>query len=267
MVNKIVTKKASIRFEKLGVTTLKSKLETLQEVLRDRFPKSSMPRLQAVNIDLTNLNSVQVDQEGAHELHMASADNVHSLKIGNQGFDYSIRGYAEYAQQREMFLHVLERVMKVIDVKYVGHLAMNNTNMFTVNDEGFAANIRKGSPFAVTANGIDDSWKCIGAATRRDYELNDGLIGLVVHSTIAQKGQSYIPQPDWELCKLMGGIPVVNERSLILTIGVAHNQEAKAQRSPQEISLVPLDLDDVKLKLDMIHKHLNSTYYSITTDS
>ncbi|EPR5524696.1 TIGR04255 family protein [Vibrio parahaemolyticus] len=267
MVNKIVAKKASIRFEPLGVTTLKSKLEALQEALRDRFPKSKMPRMQAFNIDLTNPNSIQVDQDGAHELHMVSADNVHALKIGNQGFDYSIRGYVSYEHQREMFLHVVDLAMRTMDVKYVGHLSVHNINMFAFDAEGAAANIRENSPFAAKDKGIDDSWQHVGAATRHDYELDDGLVGLVIHSTIAQEGQSFIPQPEWELWQLMGGIPVVQERSLLLTIAVAHNQEGKAQRTPQGVSLVNLDLEDVANKFDLVHEHLNRTYDSITKES
>ncbi|GAM63936.1 hypothetical protein JCM19232_2346 [Vibrio ishigakensis] len=267
MVNKIVAKKASIRFEKLGVSGLKSKLEALQEALRDRFPKSHMPRVQALNIDLTNPNAVQVDQDGAYELHMVSADNVHALKIGNQGFDYSIRNYAPFEAQKEMFLHVVRMVMHAMDVKYVGHISMQNINMLAFDAEGAAANIRENSPFAVTDKGIDEAWQRVGAATRHDYELDDGLIGLVVHSTIAHEGQSFIPQPEWELWQFMGGIPVVQERSLLLTISVAHHQQGKEQRAPQGMSLVNLDLQDVENKFDHIHEHLNRTYGSITKES
>lgn len=267
MVNKIVAKKASIRFEKLGVEPFKSKLETLQEALRNRFPKSHMPRVQAFNIDLTNPNSVQVDQDGAYELHMASADNVHALKIGNQGFDYSVRNYVSFEQQKEMFLYVVDMVMRTMDVKYVGHLSMHNINMFAFDAEGEAANIRKNSPFCVTDKGIDDVWQCVGAATRHDYELDDGLIGLTIHSTMAHAGQSFIPQPEWELWQFMGGIPVVQERSLLLTISVAHHQQGKEQRTPQGVRLVNLDLQDIENKFDQIHVHLNRTYDSITKES
>lgn len=267
MVNKIVAKKASIRFEKLGVSTLKSKLETLQEALRDRFPKSNMPRFQSFNIDLTNPNSVHIDQDGGvHELHMVSADNIHALKIGNQGFDYSVRGYVEYEQQREMFLYVVGLVMHIMEVKYFGLLSLHNINMFAFDAEGAAANIRENSPFAATHKEIDDVWQRVGAATRHDYELDDGLIGLVVNSTIAQQGQSFVPQPEWELWQFMGGIPVVQERSLLLTISVVHHQKEKAQRTPQEFSLVKLELADVATKLDLIHGLLNSTYDSITKE-
>lgn len=267
MVNKIVAKKASIRFEKLGVSALKSKLEALQEALRDRFPKSHMPRVQALNIDFTNPNAVQVDQDGAYELHMVSADNVHALKVGNQGFDYSVRNYVPFKEQKEMFLHVVSMVMRAMDVKYVGHMSIQNINMLTFDSEGAAANIRENSPFAVTDKGIDEAWQRVGAATRHDYELDDGLIGLVVHSTIANKGQSFIPQPEWELWQFMGGIPVVQERSLLLTIAVAHHQQGKEQRTPQGVSLVSLDLQDVENKFDQIHEHLNRTYDSITKES
>ncbi|MBG5950859.1 MULTISPECIES: TIGR04255 family protein [Proteus] len=262
MVNKIVAKKISIRFEKLGISGFKSKLETLQEVLRDRFPKSFMPRVQAFNIDITNPNTVQIDQDGVYELYMASADGLHSLKIGNQGFDYTVHRYASFDVQKEFFLHVVKNVIDVMEVKYIGYLSVQNINLFTCDTDGATPHIRKNSPLATTDIGIDKSWKQAGVATRHDYEMDDGSIGLVVLSTIAQVGQSFVPQTEWELWQFVGGIPVIQNISLLVTISVVHHQGRKAQRSPGG-NLVELDLNKVESQLEQLHQHLNQTYSSL----
>ncbi|HHC7311255.1 TPA: TIGR04255 family protein [Vibrio campbellii] len=266
MVNKVVAKKISIRFEQLGAEQFNSKLPELQELLRVRFPAHQTPTIESYNIDVRNPNSLQIDKNGASELYMVSADSYHSLQIGNQGFDYSTHRYVAYETQKEMFLFVLEAIQHVMQVKFVGHLSMRNINLFALNDDGVATDINTDSPFNISDNTGIESWAQVGAATRRDFSMENGLLGMAVNSSIAQQGQSYIPQPEWHSWQMAGGIPAVLKKSLLLMILVAHNQKENALQ-PGANTLVDLDINDISEKLDHIRNLLNQTYNSITKES
>ncbi|EFO47427.1 hypothetical protein AKH15_19675 [Vibrio parahaemolyticus] len=266
MVNKVVAKKISIRFEQLGAEQFNSKLPELQELLRVRFPAHQIPIIESYNIDVRNPNSLQIDKNGASELYMVSADNSHSLQIGNQGFDYSTHRYVPYQEQKEMFIFVLEAIQRVMQVKFVGHLSMRNINLFELNGDGVATDINTESPFNISENTGIESWTQVGAATRRDFAMDNGLLGMSVNSSIAQQGQSYVPQPEWHSWQMADGVPAVMQKSLLLMILVAHNQKEIALH-PRTNTLVDLDINDISEKLDHIRSLLNQTFDSITKES
>lgn len=267
MANNVVAKKTSIRFEQLGIDTFKSKLEALQEALRPRFPIYLIPNIQSVSINMSNAQASVVDNNGMVELHMVSADRLYALQIGNLGMDLTASKYVEFDQQKEMFLFVVNEIKNIFDIKYLAQLFIHNTNMLDVNESGIAENIKTESSFNVLENNsLDGGWSCIGAATRQDYLQENGLIGMTVHSSIAHPGQSFVPQPDWGLWQLMGAIPVIDKKCLLLNISVAHNQQERTKLSSQGLSFVPFDLSDVETKLDIIHSYLNKTYDAITKE-
>ncbi|ANN29628.1 TPA: TIGR04255 family protein [Vibrio vulnificus] len=266
MVNKVVAKKISIRFEQLVAEQFNSKLPGLQELLRVRFPTYQTPRVESFNINVSNPNSVQIDKNGATELYMSSADNMHALQIGNQGFDYTVRGYVEFEEQKEMFLFVLNAIYSVMDVKFIGHLSIRNINLFNINEEGVVPNIKADSPFNISENSGIDDWIQMGAGTRRDYVLENGLLGMAVNSSIAVQGQSYVPQQEWQLWQMTGGVPAVMEKSLLLMIFVAHNQKDFASRGQAGNVLVDLNIANIEEQLTRIHDLLNQTFASITKE-
>jgi len=268
MVNKVAAKKISIRFEQVGKESFKDKLESLSELLRTRFPTYEKPQVQSVSINMANPHVPVVNNDdGAIELHMVSANNMHALLIGNQGFDYIVRDYIDYKVQKEMFIFVVEAVQTIMNIKFVGLILLQNINIFEFNTDGLAINIKNDSPFNVLENSFTTDWTCVGAATRQDYVLENGLLGMNVSSTIAHQGQSFAPQHEWGLWQMMGGIPVLKNRKLILTISVVHNQQATHGKKAPGLNFVDFDLAKIGEDIDQIHEHLNNTYESITKES
>ncbi len=268
MVNKVVAKKISFRFEPIGQDTFKSKLEGIREALRYLFPTANTPKLQSVSINMSNPQSPPVVEFSgdATELHMISADNKHALIIGVQGFDYITRDYVNYEKQKEIFLSVIRTIHSVLDFHYVSHISQHNINMFDVDGTSKAMHIKNDSPFNVLENNFETNWTCIGAATRQDYVLENGLLGMTVNSTVAHPRQSYAPQQEWNIWQMMGGIPVLEERKLLLTISVAHHQKEKQLGAQTAPNLVEFSIEDVQKKLDTVHKYVNSAYNSITKE-
>ena len=268
MVNKVAAKKISIRFEQVGKESFKDKLESLSELLRTRFPTYEKPQVQSVSINMANPHVPVVDNDGgAVELHMVSANNQHALLIGNQGFDYLVRDYIDYQTQKEMFIFVVKAVQTIMNIKYVGLISLQNINIFEFDTNGLAINIRNESPFNVLENSFTTDWTRVGAATRQDYVLKNGLLGMNVSSTIAHQGQSFAPQNEWRLWQMMGGIPVLEDKRLILTISVFHNQQEMRGKKAPGLSFIDFDLAKIGEDIDQIHEHLNNTYESITKES
>lgn len=265
MINHIAAKFAGLTYSAIPSETFNNKHQSLIEELRRDYPLSDVATMNNYRVDLTN-EHIDTEKTSGIEVHMVSADRKLGLKIGNQGAVISVNGYVAFDELIAHFQLIVEKVHDVLDITHFSQVHLRNINLFPETEESnkFKDIRREGDWGRQQISALrDKKFVCSGAATKHVYLSEDYTRQLQISSGVVMgETHSYIPQEEWDIWKLRGGVPVAKEVNLLIDItGISHQAPVN---EPEKINfLKEFNWDDIADQLTSLHDDINSVYRDI----
>jgi len=268
MINHIAAKFAGLMYSAIPSETFNKNHQSLIEALRRDYPRSDVPTLNNFRVDLIN-EQVDTEKTSSVEVHMLSADGKLGIKIGNQGVFMSVNGYIAFPELLAAFNIVVEKVHNVLDITHFSQVHLRNINLFPETEEiNRFKDIRRESSWGRQdfSTLTDKKFLCSGAATKHVYFSDDYTSQLQISSGVVMgKTHSYIPQEEWDIWRLRGGVPVAEEVSLLIDItGISHQAPVN---EPEKTHIVKeYNWDDISEQLVSLHDDINGVYSDIIVE-
>ena len=242
-------------------------IPSLIEELRGTFPRFEEEPVNELRIDFGG-DAIKHRQELAgKELNMVDAEGLWAVKIGNNGINFSTSSYVTYEDSIAFIENVLSKLDNVIGITHFSKVHLRNINLFDeVDGEPNHFQDIKDKEYwgRQDFNTFATGFVCNGASTRHEYYSGDYLKLIQLSSGIVLNGQSYIPQNEWRLWKLRGGIPVRKQNGASLLIDITgHSFEAPVNVPEKQNNVSPFELERINASFDALHDLVNSVYSDI----
>ena len=246
-------------------------LPQLIEELRRYFPRHEIPSIQGFHVQFgeDGIASKKVE-EAPRELHMVDAEGLWGVKIGNSGVSFSIAQYLAYEEAIEFIEGIVSVISEVLGIYHFSRVFLRNINLFGLlpDEKDRFEDIKNGDYWGRQEfETLQDDYSCNGASTRHEYTSIDSQTKIQLASAVVMQGQSYIPQDEWEIWKLRGGVPVQNEADAVLLVDInGTKHEAPINDPEQQNNVSEYSWVAVKKSFDELHGVVNSVYVDITKE-
>jgi len=245
-----------------------SLLSQLEDSLRVKLPRYNATDVNDITVNIIDNNVDAQQRSNGKELHMVDADGKYGVKVGNNGIAISVSGYVSYPELIAFSKWVIETVVKTINITHFSRLSLRNINLFQEQAEksNVFSDIRNAKDWGrQELPTLNDGFACSGAATRHEYFSTDYCKHLQLISAVVMGKQSYIPQDEWSIWQLRGGIPTVENVELLVDIA------STSFRAPMNIpekqhNVTEYSWDSVESELNSLHDIVNQVYSDITKD-
>lgn len=268
MSNHIKAKFLGFTYAPIPKDKFASSVSQLEDSLRVRLPRYNAADVNDITVNITDNNIATQQSLTGKELHMVDADGIYGVKVGNNGIAISVSGYVEYSELVSFSKWVIESVVEIIKITHFSRLSLRNINLFKEKDE--KPNTFKDIRDAVYWGRqefptLNNGFACTGAATRHEYFSADYLKHLQLMSAVVMGKQSYIPQDEWNIWQLRGGIPSVEKAELLVDISGTSFQ-APMNIPEKQHNVTAYSWDKVEAELNSLHDIVNQVYSDITKD-
>lgn len=270
MSNHIAAKFISISYSQVPKESFKECLPSLINKLRTKLPRFDTPDVNDIFVNFNDGEVATQKAEHGKELHLVDAKGNYGVKIGNQGLSVSCAQYVPYDELLSFFIPVIETVSDLLNIHFFARLSLRNINLFKedqhIRDQ--FEDIRDANYWGrQELQTLNANFSCSGAATRHEYLSNDYLKHITINSGVVlpAHNQSYIPQDEWNIWRLRGAIPTLQEITLLIDIN-ASSFVSPINKPEQQNNLEEFDIVVVKDKLNELHELVNSVYSDITKD-
>jgi uncharacterized protein (TIGR04255 family) len=266
LTNHIDAKFMGLVYAKVPPESFNSQIDNLAESLRRKFP---VHKTSDVNEFLLNLadNSITTKHSVVgRELHMADADGVWGLKVGNLGVSLSLPSYSPYQVMVDRFESIMGSISDVLDISHFSRVVLRNINLFSETQDGGFHDIKNDSIWGTqNFDTLDIGYSCSGAATRHEYLSDNHKIQLQILSSVVMPGRSHIPQEEWDMWKLRGiPIPTSDEVKLLVDISGTGNTHPVSEPNYQE-KIKEYRWETVASSFDELHELIFNVYKDIVT--
>ena len=263
MINHIAAKFVGLSYSAVPSETFKKNHQSLIEALRPKFPRYDAPTVNNIQLNLSG-EQLNTEQTSNIVVHMVSADGKYGIKIGNQGIFFSVDGYTSFKELISEFESVVDSVHAVLAITHFSQVHLRNINLFPEAAPNKFKDIRDDSYWGrQSLSTLSDEFLCIGAATRHEYFSHDYMRQLQISSAvILGDKRSFIPQDEWDIWRLRGGIPVVKDVELQIDI-IGIMQQAPANEPERKLEVKEFNWNEISKQLKLLHDDVNGVYGDI----
>ena len=269
MKNHIKAKFVGFTFSKIPLQKFIEVMADLTEELRPIFPTHELKDIQTVVINYdtkTQSQSQEVTTE-AKELFMVDADGNIGFKLSNQGLAISTNEYVSYEDLIETMQVIIGACVEKLKITHFSDLYLRNINLFKTEDNksDFKDIQNKEYWGSQSFSTLAKDYSCQGASTRHEYFSNDYMnkIQLVSGVILPKQNLSYIPQNNWDIWMLRGGIPTIDELHLVIDI-IVQRFQAPANLAKEQSKVTKYSWTALRAEFDTIHSIINNVYSDIT---
>ena len=268
MSNHIAAKFLGINYSPIPQDEFQELTPKLISALRSRLPRRETPAIRGIKLNVGDGVMSAESGETAKELHMVDAEGLIGIKIGNQGISLSSASYVAYDEILTFLSDVMSSIVSVVSITHYSRITLRNINLFPVTkgETDKFEHIRKEDYWGRQSFDIlNNDFTCAGAATRHEYFSNDFLKHIQLSSSVVLPNQSHIPESDWDIWKLRGGVPTAQDVQLLIDICGA-GFVAPVNNPATQGKLATYNWESVRCSFDELHKLVNSVYDEITKD-
>lgn len=246
------------------------RLPDLTNKLRRFLPRNEPHTINGfrVHVNEAGVATQQID-EVQRELHMVDAQGLWGVKIGNTGVSFSTASYVSFEDSITYIEKIVGVIVDTLEVYHFSRVSLRNINLFglVVGETNRFEDIKNGDYWGRQEfETLQAGYVCNGASTRHEYSSRDFRTQIQLASGVVSKGQSYIPQDEWDIWKLRGGVPAQNESTAMLLVDINGTRlEAPINIPEQQHNVSEYSWDAVKQSFDLLHEVVNNVYFDITT--
>lgn len=264
--NHIAAKFASLEIAPLPVDEFKQAMSGLTAKLREHYPRYEERTISGFQFSLSDQSFTNRQPLEDKELHMVDAEGNWGVKIGNRGISLSTAKYEPYEEVLTRFQELLNTCVACLKISFFSKTSLRNINLFNevADKHNHFEDIKHAAYWGrQDFDTLGEGFLCSGASTRHEYISPDfhSRIQLVSGIVIGGQRQSYIPQDQWDIWQLRGGIPVSSADGAQLLIDIAATKSEASLQQPGTVS--PYSWKKVKESLDGLHKIINNVYADI----
>jgi len=270
MSNHITAKFLGFVYAPIPPDIFTEKLSMLSEKLRKLLPRYDTPSVDGIRINFNDgLVSTHREQH-SKMLYMVDAGGVWGVKISDQGMSFSVSRYISYEEAIPYVKSILDVVVEALGITHFSRVILRNINLFDevpdtpnrfedIKDDAYWGRQNFGT--------LERGFLCNGASTRHEYFSNDHLTQVQLASGIVLTGQSPIPQNEWDIWKLRGGVPIQNKGTAQLLVDISGIKFQAPFNIPEKQNNVSeYSWEAVKTSFDELHQIINSVYSDITEE-
>lgn len=262
MINHIAAKFVGLSYSAIPAEIFENNHQRLIEKLRSKFPRYNVPKVSNIQFNLSG-EQLNREQISSIEIHMVSADGKHGIKIGNQGVFLSVAGYTAFKELVSEFESAVESIHSILEITHFSQVHLRNINLFPEVTPDIFKDIRDGHYWGKQSlSTLTDGFSCNGAATRHEYFSSDFMRNLHISSAVIGAKHSYIPQDEWDIWRLRGSIPVVQNVELQIDI-LGIMQQAPADKPERQREVREYNWDEISTQLQLLHDDINGVYSDI----
>jgi|GEM_PF-5254980 len=246
-------------------------LPQLIEGLRRYFPRHEIPSIQGFHVQFSEDGiASKKTEEVQRELHMVDAEGLWGVKVGNSGVSFSIAKYLAYEEAIGFIEKIVSVISEVLGIYHFSCVSLRNINLFSLlpGEKNRFEDIKNEDYWGrQQLETLQDKYSCNGASTRHEYTSSDGQTKIQLASGVVIRGRSHIPNDEWEIWKLRGGVPVQNEADAVLLVDInGTKHEAPINDPEQQNNVSEYTWAAVKKSFDELHEVVNSVYVDITKE-
>ncbi len=246
-------------------------LPELIEELRRYFPRHEIPSIRGFQVQFSDDGIATKNvEEVQRELHMVDAEGLWGVKIGNSGVSFSIAKYRSYEEAIEFIEKIVNVVSEVLGIYHFSSVSLRNINLFDLmpGQENQFEDIQNGDYWGrQELKTLQNNYLCNGASTRHEYISFDWQTKIQLASGVVIRGQSDIPNDEWDIWKLRGAVPVQNEAEAVLLVDInGTKHEAPINDPGRQNNVSEYTWAAVKKSFDELHDVVNSVYIDITKE-
>tara|TARA_R110002072_G_scaffold235441_1_gene392990 strand:- start:6 stop:824 length:819 start_codon:yes stop_codon:yes gene_type:complete len=245
------------------------RLPDLTNRLRRYLPRHEPHTISGFRLQV-NESGVATQQinESHQELHMVDAQGLWGVKVGNTGVSFSASNYVSFEDSVTYIEEIVAIIAEVLEIYYFSRVSLRNINLFGLlpGEDNRFQDIQDESYWGRQEfETLQDGFVCNGASTRHEYFSHDYQTQIQLASGVVLRKQSYIPQDEWDIWKLRGGIPVQNESDAMLLIDInGTRSEAPMNVPDQQNNVTEYRWEHVRRSFELLHEVVNSVYFDIT---
>ena len=270
MSNHIAVKFFGFVYAHIPSEVFAERLPELTNKLRRYLPRNESPAINGFRVCINEEGIATQQVEEVHrELHMVDAQGLWGVKIGNTGVFFSASKYVSYEESIAYIEGIARDIADVLEIYHFSRVSLRNVNLFGLipGETNRFEDIKNENYWGPQEfETLQAGYVCNGASTRHEYFSHDYKTQIQLASGIVLKGQSHIPQDEWGMWKLRGGVPVQNEADAMLLVDINSTRfEAPVNIPEQQHNVSEYSWDAIKQSFDDLHKVVNSVYLDITT--
>jgi len=246
------------------------RLPDLTNRLRRSLPRNETQTINGfrVHVNEAGVETQQID-DAQRELHMVDAHGLWGVKIGNNGVSFSTAQYVSFEDSIAYIEKILDIIVPTLEIYHFSRVSLRNINLFglVAGETNRFEDIKNESYWGRQEfDTLQAGYVCNGASTRHEYFTTDHRTQIQLASGIVLRGQSHVPQDEWDIWKLRGSVPVQGESDAVLLVDINGSRfEAPINIPEQQHNVSEYSWDVVKQSFDMLHQVVNSVYFDITT--
>lgn len=267
MINHIAAKFLGLIYSAVPPEIFRKNHQDVIEVLRSKFPRFDVAEVNDIHLNLSG-EQLNTEKKRNVEIYMVSADGKLGIKIGNQGVFLSIDGYLPFNELVDEFKLIVENVTSTLSITHFSQVILRNINLFPEISANIFGDIRNQADWGrQSLSTLSQDFLCNGAATRHEYLSRDFTRRIQISSGIVMAGtHSYIPQEEWAIWRLRGGLPVAEDVNLLIDItGVQHQSSIKD--SEKQHIVKEYDWNEIVKQLGALHDDVNGVYSDIIVEA
>lgn len=263
MINHIAAKFVGLSYSAIPAEVFENNHQRLIEELRPNFPRYDVPKVNNIQFNLSG-EQLNTEQISNIEVHMVSADGKYGIKIGNQGVFFSVAGYTPFKELISEFRLVVKSIHSILAITHFSQVRLRNINLFPEIKPNKFKDIRNEHYWGKQSlSTLTDGFSCNGAATRHEYFSSDFMRSLHISSAVIIGAKhSYIPQDEWDIWRLRGSVPVVQDVELQIDI-LGIMQQAPANEPERQHEVREYNWDEISTQLQLLHDDINGVYSDI----
>ena len=263
MINHIAAKFIGLIYSAIPSETFNNNHQSVIEALRPRFPRFDVPKVNNIRLNVSG-EQLNTEQVSNLEIYMVDAEGKLGIKIGNQGVFLSVDGYMSYEELLSEFKLIVEKIHSVLAITHFSQVHLRNINLFQEIESNKFEDIRIETYWGRHSlpTLTKQHYLCNGAATRHEYLSPDYIKRLQISSGVVLAGHSCIPQEEWDIWRLRGGVPVAKEVKLLIDI-TGINHQARVDEPDKQHIVKDYSWEEIARQLNSLHDDVNSVYGDI----
>ena len=165
---------------------------------------------------------------------------------------------------------ILDVVVEILGITHFSRVMLRNINLFNEvpNTPNRFEDIKNDAYWGrQNFNTLEGGFRCNGASTRHEYFSLDYLTQVQLASGVVLPGQSFIPQNEWDIWKLRGGVPIQQESTAQLLVDISGvNFQAPVNVPEKQNNVSEYSWEAVEKSFNELHQVINSVYSDITEE-
>ncbi|MEP4149460.1 MAG: TIGR04255 family protein [Halioglobus sp.] len=270
MRNHIATKFFGLVYAQIPSNVFQEKITALTEELRPILPRYDSPSVTGIRVNVNDGAIATQQEHQGLELHMVDAKGLWGVKIGNVGIGFSTASYVDYDECVDFIAPVMEKVSASLSISHFSQVSLRNINLFDhkPDDDNQFIDIKDNTYWGRQSfQTLTGDFSCSGASTRHEYLSTDCYSAINVASSVVLKNRTHIPQDEWDIWKLRGGVPVQDKKNAQLMIDISGIEfQAPRNRPDLQNNVTEYSWNAVEGAFSKLRGFVNSVYSDITVE-